>query len=325
MCIIADDVKFVGNTKIASFHVAYSLDGGRTVVPSQLVVYSASIDSNKPNALILPVYNPGNDHRNIIPLDLSRSENFFNVLEDIYSMWGVNTVVNDTRPKTRSLFNSNSMSNNLLSVHTVGNYRFSIMPSKIDFNRLDRTQLNISPAAKTAIDAHSNEYSFIVYQFFDTGNIKVSPFGYLCKPIDDNNMIIPTIHGHSMNDSYHDMFSIPFTNNFSENNSAYFPIVSNIGSSINESSDFESVSEYDHKIFTLNKIRSGSPASPNIQVMMNLTKTITKDYMKRNIDITFPRNCYPCIYVYKGKHANRNALVTSQNMKFVHDLIFDEF
>ena len=34
MCIVADDINDVSKTKIASFHVAYSLDDGKTIIPS---------------------------------------------------------------------------------------------------------------------------------------------------------------------------------------------------------------------------------------------------------------------------------------------------
>lgn len=98
MCIVADSVDDVSKTKIASFRVAYTLDNGKTVVPSQLVVYSANVDSLVANnAFILPV-------------------------------------------------------------HTVGDYQFSMMPLKTDFDRLDCTKLNINPEARASIDIHFNDY-----------------------------------------------------------------------------------------------------------------------------------------------------------------------
>ena len=45
MCIEADSVNDVSKTKIASFHVAYTLDNGVTIIPSQLVIYAANVDS----------------------------------------------------------------------------------------------------------------------------------------------------------------------------------------------------------------------------------------------------------------------------------------
>ena len=88
MCIIADSIKDVSKTKIACMQTAYSFDNGQTIIPAQLVVYSANVDSStNNNAFILPIYNPGNDHRTIIPLDFSKLTNFFTDLEKIYDRW----------------------------------------------------------------------------------------------------------------------------------------------------------------------------------------------------------------------------------------------
>jgi hypothetical protein len=177
MCIIADSVGDVSKTRIASFHTAYTLDGGKTIIPSQLIVYAANVDSNTAtNAFILPVYNPGNNYQKIIPLDFSKLPDFFSNVNEIFDRWFPSKNWAD---RTLSSPNGEFAIENILPVHKVGDYKFSIMPSKMDFNRLDRSQLNISSTAKIAIDVHSDDYSFIVYQFYQKGRIEITPFGYI--------------------------------------------------------------------------------------------------------------------------------------------------
>ncbi|AFX92856.1 hypothetical protein CE11_00830 [Megavirus courdo11] len=310
MCIVADKVNNVSETKIASFHVAYKLDGDTEVVPSQLVVYAANIDSQTDsNALILPVYNPGNDYKKIIPLDFSEMTNFFNDIERLYDKWF-------PKPMTRSLnYSTNGYymkSNSLLEVYEVGDYKFSIMPSKIYFNKLDTKQLNVNPLAKAAIDAHSNDYSFIVYQFFKKGNIKVSPFAYLCHSHSSESMIIPTIHGHPHHSSYK-LSGFEILDN-------YTPI-ENI-----QNSDFENEAEYDHCIYTLckNTITKSLISKQDLSDMNKIMKQITTDYMKRNIRIYVPRSFVPNIIKIYGKKINRNILIDINKKYFVKDLVIDK-
>ncbi len=67
MCIVADSVIEVAKTKIACFQVGFKIENSE-IMPSQLTVYSAEIDSTtESNALILPVYNPGNDILKLFP------------------------------------------------------------------------------------------------------------------------------------------------------------------------------------------------------------------------------------------------------------------
>lgn len=302
MCIVADDVIDVSKTKIASFHVAYSMDNGQTVIPSQLVVYATNIDSvTNSNALILPIYNPNNDYKKIIPLDFSNLDNFFVDLEKIYNRW-----FPSSKWTTNSLTNNYDCfdNNETLPVYTVGDYKFSIMPKKIDFNRLDRSQLNISPMARAAIDVHSDEYSFIVYQFYKKGKVNISPFAYLCHPCLDNAMIIPTIHGHSHNNS------VPMGLGY----------VNNIHMSFNH--EFEDKSDYDHEIYTL--VKHSNPNKINkkdVLDMNSLLKNITMDYLDRKIRVYVPKSFIPNLTEIKGKHPNRNLMINTNGCAFVNDLL----
>jgi len=323
MCIVADSVKNISKTKIASMHIAYTLDSGITVIPAQLVVYAANVDSStQTNAFILPVYNPGNNYRKIIPLDFTKIPDFFNVLGSIYDRWFPRDEITAQAfgPSTNSY-----ESKNILPVHKVGDYKFSIMPSKIDFNRLDRLQLNISPTAKTAVDMHSDDYSFIIYQFFQRGQIEITPFAYLCEPCREHAMIIPTIHGHP-----HD--NVPTVG------LGYVP---NMFVSYN--SDFEDTAEFDHEIYTLIKNPAGTTLSPKEQVtsfsfaegitpikkhdIIDLDKLLRKiitDYMNRNIRLYAPKYFIPNRINIDGYKLNRNILAKIDGNTFVRDLVTDQ-
>ncbi|AGC02192.1 hypothetical protein H012_gp261 [Acanthamoeba polyphaga moumouvirus] len=310
MCIIADEVDDVSSTKIASFHVAYKLENSNEVVPAQLIVYAANIDSQKEsNALILPVYNPGNDYKKIIPLDFSEMESFFDDISKIYDRWF-------PKPMTRSFSYTNgyhSENDSLLEVHTVGDYKFSIMPSKIYFNKLDTKQLNVNPMSKAAIDAHTNDYSFIVYQFFNRGNIQVTPFGYLCQAPSPDSMIIPTIHGHPHSDNGLKLSGFEQINNFTP--------IENI-----HSTDFENEAHYDHDIYTLckNNLTKSLVPEKDVSDMNKIIKKITQDYMNRNIKIYIPKSFIPNKIKISGKKINRNLLLDIHKKYFLCDLVMDK-
>lgn len=305
MCIVADSVKDISGTKIASFHVAYTNTDKDHIMPAQLIIYSANVDSlTNSNAFILPVYNPGNITENIIPLDFSKIPDFFIDLERIFDRWFPKKTLRMGQAFTNS-YDSNNDS--FLEVHRVGDYKFSIMPSKMDFNRIDRSQLNINPLAKVAIDVHSQDYSFIVYQFFQKGKIDVSPFGYLCPPAGNNTMLIPTIHGHP-HDSLLDL------------GSGYTPNLY-----VSYKSDFEEQADFDHDIYGL--IKSSQPNNiinkQDIIDLDNLLKQINRDYLKRNIRIYIPKNFIPKKLKFTGYRENRNLLLDYQGHYFVHDLTID--
>lgn len=316
MCIIAGDVKDVSSTNIAVFHVGYIFPGSDPTIiptpkPAQLVVYSAQVDSIvDQNAFILPVYNPSNKSENIIPIDMSGLESFFPDLDKIFQKWF---------PKIRKQSYTNSAesfsydSANYLPVHQVGDYKFSIMSNKIDFNRIDKSQLNIDPVAKISIDAHSEDYSFIVYQFFQKGKIDITPFGYLCLPETDNSLIIPTIHGH------------PGDHLLNINN-AYIP-----NAHINYKSSFENTAEYDHTIYAIVKCPEEQidmakiPDVQDLHFINSLLKKITTDYKGNKIRMFVPKCFIPKKIEIKTKTTNRNMRINTMGSNFIYDLIMDKY
>ncbi len=300
MCIIADNVKDVSGTKIAIFHVGYK-SNETDIVPAQLVVYSAQVDSiADQNAFILPVYNPSGNANKIIPLDMSDLPEFFSDVDKIFQKWF-------PTPRSKSYSMNNSFdaesSTNLLEVHEVGDYKFSIVPHKSNFNQINRSQLNINPAAKASIDVHSDNYSFIVYQFYKKGKIDITPFGYLCPTYDINSVLVPTIHGHP-----HDAFS-PTTH-------------------ISHHPTFDHTALYDHDIYALIKCLPDTKnkiilEKSDFVSLDHLLRKINTDYNNRRIQIYVPKCFMPKKIIIKNMEPNRNFLIDSTDSRFIYDLTID--
>ncbi|BCS83456.1 hypothetical protein QLL95_gp0667 [Cotonvirus japonicus] len=335
MCIVADSVKNVDNTKIASMHVAYKTNNSK-IIPAQLVVYAATINSStKTNALILPVYNPGNNTNNIIPLDMSDYSDFFNEMYSLYSRW--------FPEKTTLSYSRNSITNNFdnstLEVYKVGDYKFSLMPSKKDFIRLNKEELNIDPQSRASIDVHSNDYSFIVYQFYQQGNIDITPFAYLCKPFSENSMIIPTIHGHPdsvdarrpwlISSVPRNFYKDILRNDYSvKSYDAIHPYSDIPYDRTNESIlNFEPKGDFDHEIYLLVKnknLQSSKINQSDVKDFDELLRKINKDYLNNHIEILIPNNFTPKKIKITGTKTNRNIMANLHGEKFVHDLIVDQ-
>lgn len=292
MCITAGKTKNVSKTQIVSFQVNYKISDSLKNSSNkplrnscnnkgQLVVYSANIDSaSKTNAFILPVYNQKNNVDNIIPLDLSDLENLTIDIYSIFNKWFPKVLYKSVNKK------SVEAKNEKLEVYKVGDYKFSVMASKYDFDKLNNSELNIEPAAKVAIDVHDDNFSFIVCQFYKKGKLNVTPFGYLCKSHSKNSMILPTIHGHPPDD----------------NNS--------------KNVKFEDTADFDHKIYTIT--RSKNKKLCNSEKLNIILSTITKDYRGRNIKISTPKYFIPNEITINGIKNNRNLLCSGEYYDFLN-------
>jgi hypothetical protein len=292
MCIIADSVKDVSKTNIAIFQVGYVMGNSNNPIPAQLVVYSAQVESEvDSNAFILPVYNPSNQVENIIPVDMTNGNLFFSEIKSLFGKWFPQRISNS--------WTNSRVAESALPVHKVGNYKFSIMPNKKDFERIDQTQLNIDPNAKVSIDVHSDNYSFIVYQFFKKGKIDIEPFGYVCPT--NNSVFVPTIHGHPHNQT--------------------------LGFATRPLNEFEQLASYDHTIYVLLKCLDNSKSlkldQTDLKSLNNILKKITKDYRGQNIRILAPKCLIPKKLEIKTTATNRNLSVGSIGSEFIYDLTMD--
>jgi hypothetical protein len=285
MCISSGPVSKIYDTLIASFHVYHKINNKETK-SSQLIVYKAKVNNlEKTNAFILPVYNPGNDTKKIIPLDLSDQEDFFEIIDNIFRY----DLPGKGRSKSKKS-DSDDEDGEKLEVHSVGNYIFSLMSSKEDFNKLDNKKLKVNPHAKVSIDAHSNDYSFIVCQYAQKGELDLEPFGYLCSRMSDRAMMIPTIHGHPSNKD--------------------------------SKAVFKNKAKFDHNIYCLTESsKNGEDVTEKgINSLNKVLNKLSTDYKDRKVKISLPDNFIPQIISIHGNQVNRNISVTKKGEEFLDDL-----
>jgi hypothetical protein len=300
MCIIADIVKSVDETKIVCCHVGYVIGNNNPVLPGQLVVYSASVGNlAQTNAFILPVYNPGNDTSKIIPLDFSLLRSFITDIGNIYEKWY------PTKRPGNLTRNASTSYNVKLPVSRVGNYNFSVVPSKNDFELVDKSVLKISDDALVSIKVHNDNYSFVVYQFYATGLLDVEPFGYVCPSFNEQ-IIVPTIHGHP-----HE--------GMTDLGTGYVPnMYINFGSN-----SFEDHAEYDHVIYALIKTDHDKSKinHEDVKDFNRVLREVKKDYNNNDVRLFVPLNCVYKKEIINGLHENRNLLITPYKTEFLNDIV----
>ena len=194
------------------------------------------------------------------------------------------------------------MKKNNLPVYIVGDYKFSVMPSKYDFSRINTSELYVRPEAKNSIDVHSNDYSFIIYNFFKRGKVNITPFGYLCPSVNDYSMMIPTIHGYPGGNNVTRLPMMPYT-------------------------DFEQKADYDHTIYVIVKDnnKTGNMTRDNVkQYISLLLRKVQYDFLGRKIKIYIPNQIIPVEYKITGFTDNRNLIMYGNQYKFLHDLVVDK-
>lgn len=298
MCIVADIVIEVHNTRIFVCNCAYMQTESNDITPVELVIYSADVNSStKSNAVILPVYNPTGKTSNIIPLDLSACPQILDDIEAQFKRWD---------PQVKSYMSTNGRGietdsfSEPLPVHTVGDYQFSIMSSKKDFNRLDKTKLRVNPQSKKSIDVHSMDYSFIVFQFFKGGDLHLSPFGYIAPLSSSYDHFVPAIHGHPHVDS--EYYGVPSEHKMS--------------------SPFEDTAHYDHLIMYITKSDNVKDRrTEDAKSMDDILKNIRSDYLQQEVKILFPNKFTHGKFTLKGNYANRNIAIKNGKYWFIDDLV----
>lgn len=170
MCIISKPINSVSKTRI-------------TVIPSvsnrQTVVYSCSIDSVLKNAMILAVWNPGNDVNNITLHNMEKVPNFNQKLSDLYE--DPNRRVTKGVPKTP------------LVVHKVGKYDVSVAPTLSDIDNVE-DELKTPPELHEFLrKSYTDDYSYLIAKF-QAGKQQFHPLGYTHPRAD--HIFIPTLHWH---------------------------------------------------------------------------------------------------------------------------------
>lgn len=299
MCIVLNNIKNVSDIKISSFNVAYVRNGE---LPSEcdLVVFSARMtNTSTHNCIALPIYNPGNDYHNIIPLNMQSNSDWFDNITRVCDKW---TNVNDT----------------VSGHYNVTDYKMLVLRNKHDFDNFDNKIFKIVPDARSTINAHSDDYSFILCLFENIGPITVGPFAYVHKLSTsmhlNKTMILPTINGYTTDQIPEFTYSDTYGYNYN---------------TISDQSvmEFKEWWKYNCQIYT-SHIKCFTPNAKNhyeTEVLDNLLKRISFDYTSKSIRIFVPSKCM----ISCGKidmtdvYTNRNLLCKISKADFIKDLIPD--
>jgi len=178
MCLFNESVEEVHNTSLFA-----CLNNARN---RQLLIYSNSVEnSNKYNAMVLPVPNP----HTITLHDMTSASKFFPDLEKCFK---------PPASYARSLGAKHFDANSKLVVHDVGSYLISIVPSINDFSRL-RTEtfdFNLSENLKTFLAHYDHNFGYLVCRL-KMGNVGYSPIAYSHNVLTPNELFYPTTHYHS--------------------------------------------------------------------------------------------------------------------------------
>lgn len=180
MCMFNGEVKEVKNTKI---FVSPLMDG-----VNQVTIYSNEVKlvGGRKNAMVLPIPNPTNQQDKIQLVSMENYPTIFNDLSKLFSEFS-------TKQKGFAL-RSNSQSYKTLEVVEVGSYSCSIVPSLVDFDRLDTGVFSLNPKLKNVLqEYYPSGYSFLVCKI--KRSEKFHPIAYI-HPKPANSLFVPTRHFH---------------------------------------------------------------------------------------------------------------------------------
>lgn len=171
MCMVSGDVKDIKNTRIFTSKINLN---------AQLTVYSNTIDTVKkrlPSAMILPIPN-----KLIKVIDMTNVKDFFTKIDYLFD-----------EPTLGFSLNNNSGSRSL-KVYRSGSYRYSVVKSFADFNKLN-TLFDLDLKCIDYVKKHySYDFEFLVC-ILDSDSEYI-PIGYIHENTSDK-LFIPTRHYHT--------------------------------------------------------------------------------------------------------------------------------
>ncbi len=196
MCCFSGPVTSVSGTKIfASMRVLLATEGER----AQILAYEAMVTTEASNAMVLPIpVRPDVGADGIVLLDMSSVPDFFLVLFRL---------VEAGTPRLPTF--SAPFPQPQLTVHRVGAYDVSIVPTIEDFGRLSslfRLGPSRSPVGlgvsleqpQGLLQVFRQRYpghSFVVCQIAP-GKVDLHPFGVMFLPRHPDHLFFPTLHIH---------------------------------------------------------------------------------------------------------------------------------
>ncbi len=199
----------------------------------QLIIYGMSIATDSSAAMILPIPikpesgedairfidmdsakdKPNNiDHQEDQPVIISNEpRNFFDELENIcHSEYIPEPSLRYSDP-FGDAFGSNTDISSVLKVHEIGDYEASYIPSKDDFNRLNKCfRLETKIWDKLP---NYNQYGFVVFQLKTSKDYRkksdIPPMAFEFPTSEPYKLFFPTIHVHG-NEDYNDLSKADF-------------------------------------------------------------------------------------------------------------------
>lgn len=181
MCVFSRAVRHVGKTKIFVGHRA----GGE-----QALVYAMEVEVDEPTAMVLPLPTPagcGEDAVRFVSLEAYPT--LFADLEAAFPALGV-----ELMPQALGRRNTMSVAPTL-KVHKVGAFVASFAPTADELDRLD-PQFRLSAAARAAVTADRDGWSYAVVQLAERGRRSVHPIALVFPRRDPSLLYVPTVHVH---------------------------------------------------------------------------------------------------------------------------------
>lgn len=180
MCCFSGPVKSVSATNI----FARMKTGER-----QLLVYRMSLETHKAVAMVLPLpVAKGSTEKGLHFINLQKYPNFFDDLEKGFPVTPPPKSDGDMMPSR-----SSAGIHETLTVHRVGDFEASFVPSVKDFDRLDK-QFRLPPAAFKKLPGYKN-FGFAVFKL-KPGAQNVHPMAFEFRTDLPTRLFFPTVHIH---------------------------------------------------------------------------------------------------------------------------------
>lgn len=164
-------------------HVSATNIFARMTAPGvQALAYSMNLDSARDVAMILPLpVRPNSGEDAVRFIDLHAHATMFDDLAALFD-----EPLRSAMPKSRSMLQT-------LKVHKVGSFIATYVPTRFDFDRVDR-RFWLPRVVFDAVPEYA-DYGFAVFQL-EPGDVKVHPMAFTFPSREIERLFFPTVHLH---------------------------------------------------------------------------------------------------------------------------------
>ncbi len=168
-------------------HVSATNILARMVAPGvQALAYGMNLESREPVAMVLPLpVAPGSGEDAVTFIDLSSEPRMFSHLAQLFEF--------QPTLARKGGFSMPRLQARTLTVHKVGSFVASYVPTRADFARLD-PRFRMPDALFDAVP-HYADYGFAVFQL-EPGKVTVHPMAMKFPTRDPEKLFFPTVHVH---------------------------------------------------------------------------------------------------------------------------------